>query len=607
MQKKKPRKALNPDEQGYIFSTIFITIVLIVLPLLLVSQDDCALSTNTKANKLYEKGINRKKYSFSERKQFLAEALVADEDFTLARWKKAQMTIRDAILRNKTYFKMEKELRQVVDECPEIHSSPYYFLAEICMMNAEYADAERFYQEYISFDSDEEAKYSSKYDEYYETSKKNLEIASFLNKQYSNPKPMNPLVLDPPSTSEVEEYLPCLSPDNEVLYYTSRKTVKTTNRGSYIQTDEVSYIERFNASFANTGEYGPGKELDYPFNQIEELNYGGATMTADNREMILTICEPSKNMMACDLYYSRFEPTWSDVESRDILQWTYPEKMGSEINTEEGWEAQPTLSKDGKWLLFASLRDGSAGIDIFESRRNERGEWSKAKPLDLPINTTGNEKSPFFHSDSKTLYFASNGHLGLGGYDVFFAKLQDDHTWSEPINLGFPINSESDQHGYIVSLDGTKAYYSSRMNAEMKKMPTTDIYHFIMPEDVRPDRVILVKGKVENLEGFSPRKAVVEFRNTASREIEKFKVDSNDGTFAAIVNVADSGDLIMRIKGKEVSFNNQYIEINREERAMKIIKQVQVEKVKPGIHIKIENVHFKTNSAELSDVSRGQS
>ena len=93
---------------------------------------------------------------------------------------------------------MEKELRQVVDECPEIHSSPYYFLAEICMMNAEYADAERFYQEYISFDSDEEAKYSSKYDEYYETSKKNLEIASFLNKQYSNPKPMNPLVLDPP-------------------------------------------------------------------------------------------------------------------------------------------------------------------------------------------------------------------------------------------------------------------------------------------------------------------------------------------------------------------------------------------------------------------------
>src|SRR5690606_36140167 len=155
-----------------------------------------------------------------------------------------------------------------------------------------------------------------------------------------------------------------------------------------------------------------------------------------------------------------------------------------------------TLSADGRTLYFATVRRGSRAIDIYQSTRNDKGEWGPAMPVPGPINTDGDEKAPFLHSDSHTMYFAARapkdaqgreqpgqGHRGIGGYDVFYSRMDDKGEWSSPRNIGHPINTAQDDHGLIVSADGRTAYFAS---SRYKGAGGLDIYGFDLPKDARP-------------------------------------------------------------------------------------------------------------------------
>src|SRR5204863_9015115 len=129
--------------------------------------------------------------------------------------------------------------------------------------------------------------------------------------------------------------------------------------------------------------------------------------------------------------------------------WGEIKNMGPNVNDPKQWDSQPSVTADGKTLYFASARDSLTGIDIYVTHKDENGNWSKAKKLPPPINTNGNEKSPFIHPDGKTLYFSSDSlQPNLGGYDIFMSKMDDNGRWSKPVNIGYPINTESDEVGY---------------------------------------------------------------------------------------------------------------------------------------------------------------
>ncbi len=130
-------------------------------------------------------------------------------------------------------------------------------------------------------------------------------------------------------------------------------------------------------------------------------------------------------------------------------QWTKSTSIGSEINT-KFWESHASLSKDGNTLYFASNRQGNKGeMDIYMSVKEKEGQWGPPILLSSNINTELNEDTPFITSDGTRLYFSSQGHTNIGGYDIFYVEKMDDGNWSKPVNVGYPINTTDDDLFYV--------------------------------------------------------------------------------------------------------------------------------------------------------------
>ena len=145
---------------------------------------------------------------------------------------------------------------------------------------------------------------------------------------------------------------------------------------------------------------------------------------------------------------------WSDVPEEAVP-----------FNDKEYSVGHPSLSKDGKTLYFASDKPGGyGGVDIYMCTREIGGPWSTPVNLGPKVNTSGNDMFPFI-ADDGTLYFASDGHVGLGGLDIYSTTSVKTGnkmtTWTEPENLGYPINTNSDDFNYIISSDNKRGYFSS--------------------------------------------------------------------------------------------------------------------------------------------------
>jgi Tol biopolymer transport system component len=157
--------------------------------------------------------------------------------------------------------------------------------------------------------------------------------------------------------------------------------------------------------------------LPAPFNSGDPE--GGVSLTADGRELYFSIIRTVAGYANSDVYCVR----------RVDGVWQQPDALGPQVNGDRTWESQPTVSPDGRTLIFASNRKGGqGGIDLWRCHRLKNGDWSRAENLGPAVNTAGNERLPFIHADSKTLYFASNGWQGFGGYDMYFINLTDTYT-----------------------------------------------------------------------------------------------------------------------------------------------------------------------------------
>ncbi|MGB3465036.1 MAG: OmpA family protein [Cyclobacteriaceae bacterium] len=168
-----------------------------------------------------------------------------------------------------------------------------------------------------------------------------------------------------------------------------------------------------------------------------------------------------------DLYFSH--PTTTG-------KWSEPEEFDSKISNTH-LEAHFFINQEENRIIFASDKDSKDnGLDLYESYKNATGEWTKPEPLADIINSEFDEDSPFLSADGKTLYFSSNGHNTLGKYDVFKSSYDDNtQTWSEPTNMGFPINTPDDESNFKMNDDGRSGYFSSdRYNSKGEY----DIYFF---------------------------------------------------------------------------------------------------------------------------------
>ena len=308
-----------------------------------------------------------------------------------------------------------------------------------------------------------------------------IRTAEWRRHAVENPVPFRPVNLGPNVNTEADEYLPALTADYRTLVFTRRVPRRATTRRDLPQEEDF-YLSLYDTMELN---WGPAERMPEPLNS--NANEGAQTLSHDGRIVIFTACGRNNEPTGCDLYMS--------VRHGD--RWGKPRNLGAPVNSSY-WESFPSLSIDGYTLYFASNRRGGyGGTDIWYCTLEE-GRWSEPVNMGPAINTRGNETSPYIHFDDKTLYFSSDGHLGMGGADLYVARRQDDSTWGDVKNLGYPINTSGDEASLIVAPDGRTALFASDRYGGYGQQ---DLYSFIMPAPARPEAITFIDPvrQAENL------------------------------------------------------------------------------------------------------------
>lgn len=239
------------------------------------------------------------------------------------------------------------------------------------------------------------------------------------------------------------EYAPILTPDKKYLLFTSRRATTTGEKKAFDEMyyEDIYLAERDGSSWKMASDASTGDYLFEDFNTNKQD--AGVVYTQDGKR--LYIYRNDK------IYESIFEGgTWSQ-----------PDKM-DKIDRKSKHIPSVTLTADGKKMFFVSRqKDGMGGRDLYMTEMQDDGSWGTPSSLGASINTDGDEDAPFVTGDGKTLYFSSNGHVGIGGYDIFKVEMEDDGSWTSPTNVGFPINSPADDLYFSIDEDAQVAYFSS--------------------------------------------------------------------------------------------------------------------------------------------------
>lgn len=277
-----------------------------------------------------------------------------------------------------------------------------------------------------------------------------------------------------------------------------------------------------------TAKYEGGKwkttAFPAPFNSAE-FHSGNGVYSEDNTRFYYTRCSESENLkMICAIYVSNFENG----------KWAEPVKLGASVNAENATTTQPALAKtnDGKEVLYfvSDRKGGQGGLDIWYAVSNGKNSFGAATNLGSTINTSQDEITPFYHDGSGTLYFSSNGHANVGGFDIFSA-VGKEKDWKTPVNIGFPINSSVDDIYYSLWKDNKTGYFvSNRAGGFNLKSETCcdDIYKATLIRDVYVKGYVAAKNAPET--------------PIAGANVSFFEKNMFDGTLSALANFTTGDD-----------------------------------------------------------------
>lgn len=307
-----------------------------------------------------------------------------------------------------------------------------------------------------------------------------LANARFREEAVAHPVNFHPISLGEGVNTMNDEYVNALELAGTELLFTRRYAVE----GAAVQKEGL-----FISHSAENHWYPAAQLRVHP--ELDD-NIGAAFLSFKGDELYFTVCGIDRHHPGCDLYQAS--------RNNGHSSWMGIHSLGEGVNS-SAWDSQPCLSLDGTELFFASRRNGNA--DLYHCFRDEDGLWSQPESLGAAINTKGTEMAPFLHPDGKTLYFSSDTHIGMGGYDLFVSRRNEAGEWSEPVNLGYPINTPGDEINFIVAADGHTALISSireggfggydiytfQLDNDNLKPESVNVYD-ILAEDIKPGTVV---------------------------------------------------------------------------------------------------------------------
>jgi len=303
--------------------------------------------------------------------------------------------------------------------------------------------------------------------------------------------------MGPMVNSAAHDYCPLVTADGNTMYFTSRREGTTGNmKDPYGQWFEDIYTaKRIDDVWTNAVNAGT------PLNTL--VHDATVGLSPDGTSMI--IYRTQQNLISGDLYEARMH----------ARKWQQPELMTPQINS-AFHEPSASIAPGAQEIYFTSDRPGGfGGRDIYRIRRLPNGEWSLPLNLGPNVNTKHDEDAPFMHSDGTTLFFCSNGHNTMGGYDIFKTVLMDPdmNGWGSPENMGYPLNTVNDDIYFCLSDDGRTGYFSSE---RIEGQGMQDIYQVTFPNS-QLDHMI-VRGVVADA-GDEPVKARMILTDATGEEI----------------------------------------------------------------------------------------
>jgi outer membrane protein OmpA-like peptidoglycan-associated protein len=552
----------------------------------------CGEQPDKKAVALYEKGTNKKKYKRPERLEFLAKAMEIEPDFAEAYLITGLELAARCKLEERDYKPTMPFFYKTIGLCPRLHSEPYYYLGLQYYLDRNNDSAVKYLKEFVEFKDDDSRKFGKEWNFEMEQARRMLKSAKAEMSLRKNVE-FDPKVVRGVST-ERDEYLAYISPDDKSCYFVRRLPVKNMNQVYASDREREIFMV---AMRDNTGVFNSGEPMGAPFNATDD-NQGGCSISLDNRCLYFAMMRwEGGAQQNCDLY----------VSFGDGGYWSEITKLSANVNDPKFWDSQPSIAADGVTLYFASDRPGGfGGIDLYYARKDpSTGIWSKPVNLGPKINTRGDEKTPFIHSDSETLYFSSTGHAGFGGYDIFYVRRDEKGEWVDPVNIGSPINGTTDDTGFFVSTDTKSGYFFSFEDdgkIRGKGVGRFDLFSFELYKEARPQQVALVKGSVKDDEGKTISGAMVEIKDIKTHRISLATIDSMSGTF--MMAVKTKRDYVVTAKKDGIAFNSRIIRSDELPEGMtpKAL-DLPVKEAKAGESFVIDNILYNTNSADLREES----
>ncbi len=439
-----------------------------------------------------------------------------------------------------------------------------FYMARAYHLNHEFDSAIVFYEKHISEDgrnpSEEETRFlitQAKVGSEYHKKPQDVEVFNMGN------------VINTP----FHEFAPVISADETRLIFTSRRP---GNFGGIDDETNQPFEDIYIVEKDDAGEWGKPRNMGSMINT--ENHDASIGLSPDGDELYIYRSNKTTGRLSGDIYYSDF------VKG----EWTQPQRMQDGINS-KGWEPHASITANEQTFFFTSDReeDGSkGGRDIYIVKRLPDLTW--AKPLNMSaINTQFDEDSPFIHPDGKTLYFSSNGDKSMGGFDIFISELNEETgKWSEPKNMGYPINTAGDDIYFVWSADKTRGYFSSSRGDSNGE---TDLYMVSFPE--KKVNLIVLKGKVTDAKTGDPLAATIEIVDNKTQKTVNIAT-SNDFTGRYTVILPPQKDYGIRVSREGYLFKSANINVPDQFEYLEVVQNIALKPIDYNQYEPLANIKF---------------
>jgi outer membrane protein OmpA-like peptidoglycan-associated protein len=378
--------------------------------------------------------------------------------------------------------------------------------------------------------------------------------------------------------SPYADYSPVITADQSTMIFTSRRK-ESTGGNTY---DGGRYYEDIYISTYKDSVWSVAENIGTPVNTNE--NEASVGLSPDGQEILIYKDDNGDGNI------------YSTTLDGDV--WTVPVKLNQNINS-KNWEPSAFISADGQSIYFTSDRPGGFGKrDIYVSTKTEKGEWGKAVNMGALINTPFDEDAPFIHPDGVTLFFSSNGHNTMGGFDIFYSELSDDNKWQAPMNVGYPVNSPDDDIFYVVSADKKKAYYSSFKEGGYGEKDNYVITFF----DEQKAQLVLVKGQIKDTDGNVPKGVLITVTdNETGKVVGVYNPNKKTGQYLFVLKAGKNYNIAYEADG--YLFYSENREVPKKMNYYAVHKDIQLPLVTVGARIVLNNIFFDFDKSTLRNTS----